>query len=309
MFTESLITTQLMISTTLPNKAISTDQAFDPKVIDHFHASARLYRSWSREGHLHFGYWRWPLAPWDRQAMLDELVHQVVKPLDPVVGARFADLGCGYGASARLVARTYQLHVDAFTIVPEQVRDGNAEARRTGCDDLVTMHLRNMRNTGLPDASLDGVYALESWCYGQGHDKEDMIGEAARILRPGGRLSLMDGFIMKEPGAVRGRMLKIVEDGWAVPCFPRLKAFTAALERQGFHDIEVEDLSMRIAICAVHGPLLMLTTIFEQKCSGKKLDHLEWAHLRSCMLGILMGTQYDLFRYLKITATKPCETP
>ncbi len=292
-----------MTTTTLPCNAIIADQASDPKVIAHFHASARLYRSWSQEGHLHFGYWRWPLAPWDRKAMLDELVHQVVKPLGLMVGARFADLGCGYGASARLVARTYQLHVDAFTILPEQVRDGKAEAHRTGCDDLVTMHLRDMRSTGLPDASLDGAYALESWCYGQGRGKEDMIQEAARILKSGGRLSLVDGFIMKEPGTFRGRLLKTVEEGWAVPCFPRLKAFTTALERQGFRDIQVEDLSLRIAICAIHGPLLLLATLIEQKRSGRKLDHLERAHLRSCMLGILMGTQYDLFRYLKITAT------
>jgi|JI9StandDraft_1071089.scaffolds.fasta_scaffold03047_5 cyclopropane fatty-acyl-phospholipid synthase-like methyltransferase len=279
-----------------------TGQSADPRVLAHFQASAALYRLWSREGHLHFGYWRWPMSPLDRAAMLDELVHQVVRTLQPMPGERLADLGCGYGASARLVAGTYATSVDAFTIVEQQVMEGQREADRERVD--VTMHLRDFRHTGLPAASMDGLYALESLCYGSGRGKDDVLAEAARVLRPRGRIALVDGFISKEPQGFRRRMVRTVEEGWAVPCFPREQHFLAAMTKAGFTDIAVRDLSWHVAPSALHGLPLMAWTELKRVFTGVKLDPLERAHLRSCLFGIALGTQRDLFRYLLITGRK-----
>ncbi len=276
--------------------------AIDPRVVDHFHASAALYKLWSREGHLHFGYWQWPTAPWDRRAMLEALTQRVVKELRPRAEHHLADLGCGYGSSARLVARTYGCAVQAFTVVNEQVKEGRARAAQ---EDLpVTMHLRDFRDTGMTSGTMDGVYALESLCYGSGQGKADVLAEAARILRPGGRIALVDGFIVKPPTGLRKRMVRTVEDGWAVPCFPRQQAFMRAMERVGFTDIRITDLSYRVAPSAAHGLPLMAWTKLRNLLTGKRLDPLESAHLKSCLYGIAMGTQRDLFRYLLITARK-----
>jgi SAM-dependent methyltransferase len=285
-------------------RIIKHGSASSPRIIDHFHASSKLYRMWSEEGHLHFGYWRWPIAPWDRRSMLDEMVHQVVQSLMPRKGDRYADLGCGYGAAARLVARSYDVHVDAFSIVPEQVKEGRERAVQLGCNDLVSMHLRDMRNTQLPNACMQGAYALESWCYGKDETKADAIQEAARILEPGASLAVVDGFVVRPADGIRASLLRMVEHGWALECFPRIKPFLAALERNGFHRIEVKDLSGRVALSALHGPPLMLWTLIRQIGRHQRLTMLERSHLRSCMLGILMGTQRDLFRYLMITAIK-----
>jgi len=271
-------------------------------VLAHFQASAALYRLWSREGHLHFGYWRWPMSPLDRSAMLEELVHQVVRTLKPMPGDRLADLGCGYGASARLVAGTYATSVDAFTVVEQQVVEGQREADRERLD--VNMHLRDFRHTGLPAASMDGVYALESLCYGTGHGKQDVLSEAYRVLRPGGRLALVDGFIAKPPIGLRRKMVRTVEEGWAVPCFPQRQAFLRSLEQIGFVEITVRDLSWHVAPSALHGLPLMIWTELKHRVTGLKLDPLERAHLRSCLYGIALGTQRDLFRYLLITGRK-----
>lgn len=277
--------------------------AADPKVLAHFQASAALYRLWSKAGHLHFGYWRWPMSPLDRSAMLEELVHQVVRTLRPLPGQRFADLGSGYGASARVVAGTYNTRVDAFTVVLRQVQEGQ-RAADLECVD-VTMHLRDFRETGLSTGTMHGVYALESLCYGTGHGKRDVLAEAHRILRPGGRIALVDGFIEKAPEGIRGQMVRTVEEGWAVPCFPRRQAFISSLEQLGFSDITIRDLSWHVAPSALHGLPLMVWTELKQRLTGSKLDPLERAHLRSCLYGIALGTQRDLFRYLLITARKP----
>ncbi|HRD53800.1 MAG TPA: methyltransferase domain-containing protein, partial [Flavobacteriales bacterium] len=179
----------------------------------HFHASADLYRRWSPQGHLHFGYWRWPLSPFNRKAMLDELARQVVHELHPRQDDRLADLGCGYGAAARLAAREFGARMEAITIVEEQAVEGQVAALAAGIDDRVCMRHADFRHTGLAESSIDGAYALESLCYGTGAAKADVIGEIARIIKPGGRLALVDGFLLKRPAGFRARMVRAVEQG------------------------------------------------------------------------------------------------
>jgi cyclopropane fatty-acyl-phospholipid synthase-like methyltransferase len=283
-------------------RPVEAGTTIDPRVIDHFHASAALYELWSAEGHLHFGYWKWPMSPVHRRAMLNAMVYRVVQELHPQRGQRLADLGCGYGASARTVAGMYDTAVEAFTVVPEQAQRGQQLAELERVD--VTMHLRDFRQTALPAASMDGVYALESLCYGGGHGKADVLAEAARILKPGGRIALVDGFIIKPPTGVRASMVRTVERGWAVPCFPRQNAFVQAMERAGFTDIAITDLSWNVAPAAAHGLPLMAWTKLRNLLSGERLAPLEHAHLKSCLYGIALGTQRDLFRYLLITGRK-----
>lgn len=276
----------------------------DPGVQAHFHASADLYKRWSPQGHLHFGYWRWPMSPFNRRAMLDEMVRQVVRELRARPGDRLADLGCGYGAAARLAAREFAARVEAVTIVEEQAIEGGIAALAAGIDHRVSMRHADFRRTSLADRSIDGVYALESLCYGTGASKADAIEEIARIMKPGGRLALVDGFLLRPPMGNRARMVRTVEEGWALPCFPRREAFIGALAANGFVDIRVRDLSWKVAPCAAHGPFLMVQGWVERRLQGTRLNALEQAHLKSCLLGILLGTQRDLFRYLLITARK-----
>jgi cyclopropane fatty-acyl-phospholipid synthase-like methyltransferase len=293
-----------MNTTILPFPTLTARQVFDPKVTAHFHASAELYKLWSPEGHLHFGYCNRKMNPFRRRPMLEALVHHAVRELKPAHDARLADLGCGYGAAARLVAKTYGAHVDAFTVVEEQVQEGAIAALLDNTYDRVTMHLRDFRGTAMPAAQYDGAYAFESLCYGKGHDKADVIREAARILKPGARLVMTDGFLMKEAKGWRKTLVDTVARGWALPCFPKLADFTKALEANGFTDVRIEDLSWRMGPCALHGLPLLAWTFIRQLLSGERMDELEKAHLRSCGLGIFLGTHHDLFRYCMVTAIR-----
>jgi SAM-dependent methyltransferase len=55
--------------------------------------------------------------------------------------------------------------------------------------------------TGLPAAQADGAWAVESACYAEGTAKADFVREAARLLKPGARLAVVDGFLLRrEPG-------------------------------------------------------------------------------------------------------------
>lgn len=275
-----------------------------PGVQAHYHASAALYKRWSPEGHLHFGYWRWPLDPFDRRGQLEELVHQVAGSLGAHAGSALADLGCGYGASARLLAARHGCRVTGITAVAEQAAEGTLKALAHGLADRMTLLHGDYRATGLRSESLDGAYAIESLDYGSGAGKDDVLREAARILKPGGRFAMAGGFLLKAPSGPRARMVHAVTGGWAIPCLAQRDAFIDALTRAGFHGIAVRDISWRLAPGAVHGLLLMLRLAVERCLRGERLAPLERAHLRSCLLGIALGTQRDLFRYLIITARK-----
>jgi cyclopropane fatty-acyl-phospholipid synthase-like methyltransferase len=281
-------------------------QHFDPNVKAHFNASAALYRLWSPEGHLHFGYWRWPMNPFARRPMLEELVRQVVLELKQQAGARLADMGCGYGTAARWIAKHCGMSVEAFTIVEAQVQEGTRAFQADPTPSVVTMRLADFRATGLADASMDGAYGIESLCYGTGPGKQDALHEVARILKPGGRLVVADGFLMKEP-RLRKQLVDTVARGWALPGFPRLDPFLEALKAEGFTDIKAVDRSWRLSVSGFHGLVLLVWTLLGQFLRGGTMTPLEKAHLRSCALGIFLGTQRDLFRYYVVSATKKAE--
>ena len=103
-------------------------------------------------------------------------------------------------------------------------------------------------------------------------------------------------------------MVATITEGWALPCFPDLKGFIRALEINGFANVHVEDLSWKMGPCALHGPPLLAYTFVKRWLSGAGIKPLEKAHLRSCALGILLGTFHNLFRYCLVTATRRAES-
>jgi hypothetical protein len=99
-------------------------------------------------------------------------------------------------------------------------------------------------------------------------------------------------------------MVDTITKGWALPCFPDLERFAQALEANGFTNVQLEDLSWKMGPCALHGLPLLAYSLAKRWLSGEGMKPLERAHLRSCALGILLGTQHDLFRYCMVTATR-----
>jgi SAM-dependent methyltransferase len=102
------------------------------------------------------------------------------------------DIGCGIGRM-ELALAAHVRSVVGIDVAPAMV----AEARRR-CADLpnVAIHQTAGRDlAGFPDASFDLVLAVDSFPYVMqaGPDlAQAMVGEAARVLRPGGRLVLLN---------------------------------------------------------------------------------------------------------------------
>src|SRR5258708_896827 len=148
---------------------------------------------------MHFGYYRAGANPLNRASMLEQMNAEVLARLhlDDIAEPRLLDLGCGLGATLRSFARRLpHARLLGITRVPWQVERANALNDAAGCGERVRVIEGDYEDTILTRSSFDGTYALESSCHAQGADKGALLAEAYRLLRPGGRLVVADGFLV-----------------------------------------------------------------------------------------------------------------
>jgi ubiquinone/menaquinone biosynthesis C-methylase UbiE len=98
--------------------------------------------------------------------------------------AGVADLGCGYGTFSIEAAKIARGPVHAIDIDPDMVAATRTKAKAEGLANVV-VHLRDFvaDGTGLPDETVDYVMIFNIL---HAEKPERLLGEAARILVPGG---------------------------------------------------------------------------------------------------------------------------
>jgi cyclopropane fatty-acyl-phospholipid synthase-like methyltransferase len=147
-------------------------------------------------------------------AVSNDLVLEEARALQNRLGhLRFADLGCGVGATLFHVLSGLSAPVQAvgLTLSPVQAHIA-AEARR-GLG--LSAHLLEADFHHVPLAGgFDLVYSIEAFIHAQ--QPEQYLREAARLLNPGGRLILLDDFLTTtDPRA--DAWLEAYRAGWFVP--------------------------------------------------------------------------------------------
>jgi len=105
-------------------------------------------------------------------------------------GQRVLDVGCGNGAQACRLAAEHDVSVLGITTSQVGIDLASERAREAGIADRASFELRDGTDNGLPDASFDRVWVLESSHLMR--DRDRLVEECARVLRPGGRVALCD---------------------------------------------------------------------------------------------------------------------
>lgn len=216
-------------------------------VAAHYDDLDSFYRSiWGE--HVHHGYWISGKESAD-EAVLN-LTHLVAERAGIASGSRVCDIGCGYGATALILAREYGAHVTGITVSRKQFEIAQSAAKATANS---TFMLADALENGLGAASFDSVIAIESSEHMP--DKRQFFAEALRLLRPRGRLVIAAWLTRERPHAVERKLLlePICVEG-RLPSLASATEYQEMLSDAGFREIDRADLTTRVqktwSLCA-----------------------------------------------------------
>src|SRR6266702_5809475 len=163
---------------------------------------------------IHFGYWEKHTRSHAQSLLAMNRV--LANSLGICSGQRILDAGCGVGGSAIWLAKTYDVQVVGITPVASQVARAHRYAQEQGVADQVSFEQQDYTHTAFSDASFDVVWAMESLCHAP--DKRLVLAEARRLLRPSGRVGMVEYMRPHRPhAAVDEALLHSWLSGWAIP--------------------------------------------------------------------------------------------
>ena len=279
------------------------------KILKYYEEAGPDYQTWSPSYNMHFGYFHWGMNPFSREKMLDRMNLEIFRSMDisKDQSALIGDMGCGLGATARYIAKHFPaMSLKGITLVPWQVDQGTRLARESGLDGRVKIVEGDYTSTPFEDNSLDGVYAVESGCYAGGASKEDLIREMARVLKPGKKMVMADGFVKTEK--MTGWTASIYQklcSCWALKELGHIDKVREALLRHGFTDIRIRDASWRVAPSVAHVPFTVLWFLVKRMFSSNGIMTKErWNNLMAPMLTMFLGLSRRNFSYYIISARK-----
>jgi SAM-dependent methyltransferase len=170
--------------------------------------------------------------------------------LGDVAGLDVVELGCGTAYFSAWLARR-GARVVGVDVTPAQLDTARRMQERFGLEfPLVEA---SAEDVPLPDASFDlalSEFGASIWC-----DPEGWIFEAARLLRPGGRLVFMRGSTLQELCFGKERVTERLEHDWAelgrmdfrdegggIEFHPPAGVMLGVLRRAGFELLELREL-------------------------------------------------------------------
>ena len=279
------------------------------RVVEFYEEATDDYEHWSSGFNMHLGFYhRWADCL-DREKMLEQMNLEIAARLrlDPKGSAILLDLGCGVGAISRTIARNHpSTIIKGVTVSPTQVAIGSRLNRLEGFANRIEIVEGDYRALPYGDRYADGVWAVESACYASGAAKNDLVREIARVLKPGGRFAVADCFLKTDAAELTfpvSRCYAAVCKSWALEEMPVLDPFVAALERNGFRDVVVEDISWRVAPSLAHAPGTVIGFILNKILSGEPLKQHSVNNLKASLLALVLGLNRSNFRYCLISGT------
>lgn len=218
---------------------------YHKKIVEYYHATEHAYKdSWDLNNSLaiHYGYWDEKVKSFPQSLVRMNEVMAVSAGI--TAKDKVLDAGCGVGGSSIYLALAIGCRVTGITLSERQVQQAITHAKQKEIGNLVEFQVMNYSHTSFPDASFDVVWGCESICYAD--SKEQFIKEAHRLLKPGGRLVIADGFVTKFENN-KDPVIRQWLDGWQVNYLESPDRFSHFMQGTGFTNIHYRDISKEAA--------------------------------------------------------------
>lgn len=197
-----------------------------------------LERLWGE--HLHLALFESPDEP--IETALERATSTMAEGLDLTPDSMALEVACGVGGAARHLARRYGCRVLATNISGRQLALGRELTEAAGLAHLVNFAEADFHSLDQPNGSLDLWWCQEALLHSP--DKNKVLAEAHRVLKPGGQLVLSD--ITVPAGIAEADRARIYERVQSPGMWDRAD-YDAALKALGFEVLRFHDWSENVA--------------------------------------------------------------
>jgi cyclopropane fatty-acyl-phospholipid synthase-like methyltransferase len=213
------------------------------QVRDYYDQTETHYRFWwnlEESMALHYGLWLTGTHSFTQA--LHNLNIAVAAAANIQQGERVLDAGCGVGGSSIFLAKTFGCHCTGISLSEKQIARAHANSQESGLENQLDFRVADYTKTGLPDASFDVVWSIEA--HVTETNKAPYFAEAARLLKPGGRLVVADYFTLKEERtAAEQFIMQNWLHHWAINDIASTKKVHAWMEAAGLKAVSETDIT------------------------------------------------------------------
>lgn len=197
---------------------------------------------WSRTA-LHYGFW------YEGTKSLAEAILNTNRFVVDAVTINskdtVLDAGCGVGGTSIYVAETTGARVEGITLSDVQLKIAGRRASKSPAVSMLNFSKQDFIKTNFRENTFSKVFGIESICYA--HRKIDFLNEAYRIMKPGGKIAVVDLFLTKEDmDAQEIKVYMKTIGGWVVPNVATKEGFWKSLEYAGFKDVTFHNMPEHI---------------------------------------------------------------